>query len=209
MIKKLFFTAALLAPGLAYGADPSANLPIQIVPASAVPAPAQAAGFNNLIINDNFQDPSFANTANWLDCAGAGSPKWWRAWVGFGSIDGPCSAITQATDPNGGQLALRLHWQDSYFSGNNGHGHNLPIQTTDNNGNGRRTPLGFYIEVRARSTSPQTVAPGMGTWSYTEMAALTEIDGLRREVWADSQAFTVAKTMFSLPCVRAPAFSDC
>jgi hypothetical protein len=116
MIKKLFFTAALLVPGLAYGADPSANLPIQIVPAAAVPAAAQAAGFTTLIINDNFQDPSFASASAWLDCAGASSPKWWRAWVGFGSIDGPCGAITQAVDPQNGQLALRLHWQDSYFS---------------------------------------------------------------------------------------------
>lgn len=33
MIKDLFFTAALLVPGLAYAGNPSADLSVQIVPA--------------------------------------------------------------------------------------------------------------------------------------------------------------------------------
>jgi hypothetical protein len=184
MIKKLFFTAALLVPGLAYGADPSANLPIQIVPASAVPAAAQAAGFTKLIISDNFQDPSFANTANWLDCAGASSPTWWRAWIGFSSYDGPCAAVTQAVDSaNGGQPALRLHWQDSYFSGSApGPAHVALIQTTDSAGNGRQTPPGFYMEVVARTD--RAVVSGLAqawiqAWSLTAATGVGyEIDGM-------------------------------
>jgi hypothetical protein len=35
MIKRLFLAAALVAPGLAYAGNPSANLPVQIVPAGA------------------------------------------------------------------------------------------------------------------------------------------------------------------------------
>ncbi len=176
MIKKLFFTAALLVPGLAYGADPSANLPIQIVPAAAVPAAAQAAGFNTLIINDNFQDPSFANPATWYDCAGASSPLYWRAWVGFGTnFDAPCNAVSQATDPLIGQPALRAHWQDSYYN-------SVPVttlQTTDSSGNGRQTPPGFYLEVVARTDLATGGSPKawMDLWSYTTNGSSYEIDG--------------------------------
>src|SRR6266478_9018702 len=96
MIKKLFFTAALLVPGLANGADPSATLPVQIVPSGsprAIPAGAQAAGFTTLALDADFSLPFYATQSNWLDCAGATSPQWYRAWIGFGSgIAGPCSA---------------------------------------------------------------------------------------------------------------------
>jgi hypothetical protein len=180
MIKKLFFTAALLVPGLAYGADPTANLPIQIVPAAAVPAAAQAAGFNNLIINDNFQSAAFANTATWLDCNDGStppsSPLYYRAWIGFGmGLSGPCSAITQTTDPIDGQLSVRLHWQDSYI----GAASALTIQTTDNSGNGRQTPPGFYLEVVARTDNATggSPKPWMGLWSYTTNGGSYELDG--------------------------------
>jgi hypothetical protein len=182
MIKKLFFTAALLVPALAYGADPSANLPIQIVPASAVPAPAQAAGFTTLIINDNFQSAGFASTSTWLDCNDGttppANPLYWRAWVGFGTnINGPCSAITQATDPVGGQPALRIHWQDSYL-GPDGSGKQTVVETVDSAGNGRQTPQGFYAEVVARTDIATGGPPNswMDLWSGT-VNSHYEIDG--------------------------------
>ena len=205
MIKKLFFTAALLVPGLAYGADPSANLPIQIVPAAAVPAAAQAAGFNTLIINDNFQDPSFANPATWYDCAGASSPLYWRAWVGFGTnIDGPCSAITQATDPLTGQSALRIHWQDSYFSGlGSGHAFGTMIQTAADNGVGRLVPPGFYIEVVAR-TDLLNVSGSMDLWSLTPTAGDYEIDGLEEFGSAGSMQSNIHN-----PWASGGAFNNC
>jgi hypothetical protein len=34
MIKQLFFTAALLVPGLTYGGNPSADLSVQVVPSA-------------------------------------------------------------------------------------------------------------------------------------------------------------------------------
>src|ERR1700730_16567866 len=71
MIKKLFFMAALLAPGLAYGGNPSADLTGQIVPAGSgppVPAPAAAAGFTTLAGNFDFSQPLYATQSNWLDC---------------------------------------------------------------------------------------------------------------------------------------------
>ncbi len=86
MIKKLFFAAALLAPGLVYAADPSANLSVEIVPAGsdpAVPAQAAAAGFTTLAANFDFVNNTMcvydgrspacvaaSPTTNWLDCTG-------------------------------------------------------------------------------------------------------------------------------------------
>jgi hypothetical protein len=208
MIKKLFFTAALLVPGLAYGANPSANLPIQIVPASAVPAPAQAAGFTKLIISDNFQDPSFANTANWLDCAGATSPLWYRAWVGFGTnVDGPCSAITQATDTNGGgQLALLLHWEDSFYTGDNGHAHATLIQSTDSAGNGKPTSRGFYLEVVGRTdTLGGSPKPWAAIWSYTIASGGYEIDGFEECPGGNCLSSNIHNANGSNYCVLLPS----
>jgi hypothetical protein len=45
MIDKLFFVAALVLPALAYGANPSANLPIQIVPPLSVLSPLEGERF--------------------------------------------------------------------------------------------------------------------------------------------------------------------
>lgn len=148
----------------------------------SVPQPAQVAGFTTLIRNDNFQSPSFANPATWLDCAGASAPLYWLAWVGFGSVDGPCGAITQATDPLGGQTALKIHWQDSYYSNIDGPGHTIPIQTTDSSGNGAPTSRGFYIEVVARTDyigSSAFDSAWMGLWSLTANGSggPFEIDG--------------------------------
>jgi hypothetical protein len=71
MIKRLFFMAALLMPSLAHGANPTADLSVQIVPADAtpaVPAAAQAAGFTTLAKNWDFSQPLYARESNWLDC---------------------------------------------------------------------------------------------------------------------------------------------
>src|SRR6266700_7287736 len=126
------------------GGTVCAVVSILVQPANVVPPPAAVAGFNQLIINDDFQSSIFANPATWLDCNDGStppaSPLYWRAWRGFGmSINGPCSAITQATDPAGGQLALKLHWQDSYV-GADGTGKQTPIQTVSDGGVGRLTP---------------------------------------------------------------------
>ncbi len=155
------------------------------IQSTGVPAAAAVAGFNTQIINDDFQSAAFANPSTWLDCNDGSSPPatplYWRAWVGFGTnVDGPCSAITQATDPIGGQLALKLHWQDSYYTGNNGHAHATIIQTSDASRTvqPRVTSRGFYLEVVARTDviggSP---LPWAALWSYTIADCGYEIDG--------------------------------
>src|SRR6516162_9190616 len=94
MIKKLIFTAVLLAPGLAYGGNPSANLTVQIDPApnppnsitcdigpnysGSIPAAATQAGFTHCAANydftytGSFTNGSFtyqwSNLSSWLRC---------------------------------------------------------------------------------------------------------------------------------------------
>src|SRR6266704_1178706 len=41
---------------------------VLVQPANVIPPPAAVAGFNQLIINDDFQSATFANPATWLDC---------------------------------------------------------------------------------------------------------------------------------------------
>jgi len=190
-IIKLQVSSAITAS--AFGPDLASFQGAQV---GAVPAVAAVAGFNQLIINDDFQSATFANPATWLDCNDGGtppaSPLYYRAWVGFGqNIDAPCSAITQAADPLNGQLALHLHWQDSYFTGNNGHAHGIPVQTTDSAGNGRRTPMGFYIEFVARSATQTGSFPGIDVWSYTHTNTDSyEIDGAE-EAGASNMSFAI------------------
>jgi hypothetical protein len=65
MINKLFFTAALLARGLAHAGNPSADLSVQIVPDGsplAVPAPAAAAGSTTQALNADFTSAAWSNT---------------------------------------------------------------------------------------------------------------------------------------------------
>jgi hypothetical protein len=86
LVKKLLLMAALLAPGLAYGQNPSADLSVQVVPGSAPPAPPAppangiacdygpnttfptgtvgtdltTAGFTHCVLNADFTDNSGA-----------------------------------------------------------------------------------------------------------------------------------------------------
>lgn len=164
------------------------NSPQQISPSlvgsagGAVPQPAQVAGFTTQVINDNFQ--TLGPPSGWYDCAmSGGTPLYWRAWVGFGTnIDAPCNAVTVEADPGGGgQTALKMHWQDSYYPGDTGSAHTTVIQTADNSGNGRSTPPGFYLEVVARTDLATGGPPKawMALWSLTKLTGNNsyEIDG--------------------------------
>src|ERR1700755_432534 len=104
MIKRLFLLAALLAPQLAYGANPSANLSVQIVPSvstPAVPAAAAAAGFTTLAANYDFTIPggTYSNPATYIDCKGAAVPQFYFTAPGIpGTV--PCSGFSITTDPS-------------------------------------------------------------------------------------------------------------
>lgn len=124
MIRKLVFTAALLAPGVAYAANPSAAFSDQVVPAGSdpiacaigpaytgsIPAPAVAAGWTTCVANYDFTTSSnftfggnaynFSNMSSWLSCAGGSgpsSPLWGDDNWGGGNT--PCSYMTIGADP--------------------------------------------------------------------------------------------------------------
>jgi hypothetical protein len=188
MIKKLLLTAALLAPGLAHG-DVSAPYPggqsQPVVPASAVPAPAQAAGFTTPVIQSDFTQSKYANQSNWLNCNPTGpfsipNPEWHNAWVGFGTqIVAPCSAYTQQTDPVLGGPALQMHWDNSYCQGHcvggNGWAATLTLESVNSDSNGTQIPPYAYYEVVFRWDTPLTnTNRGIDIWSNT--FTLTEFD---------------------------------
>jgi hypothetical protein len=136
MIKGLFFGglflgAALLAPSLAYAANPSANLTVTVVhpPATiacdhgdpyvlqtgpgytnGIPSGAYAAGQTHCAFHADFSKPFYTNRANWLDCAGAASPLLWNASIN-GSAYPPCDRISMTTD--GGTQVVQLELQPS------------------------------------------------------------------------------------------------
>ena len=128
MMKKLLFATALLAPGLAYGGNPSADLSVQVVPAGTAgtcgtitgqaATDAAAAGFGTCALYNDFTTaiPNTVGTglpSNWLNCSNtyvAGS-----VW-NMPTYNPPCNAITQVTDSGGGgNLALDLHYNRAWM----------------------------------------------------------------------------------------------
>jgi hypothetical protein len=122
MIKQLFFTAALLVPGLAYGGNPSADLSGQIVPAEQDPTPppqAAAAGFTTLAANFDWANGQLcvgtncvaaSPASNWLDCTGNDATRFWHG--GYWTLL-PCNAGL-AVDPATGQNSLFVKYLGSY-----------------------------------------------------------------------------------------------
>jgi hypothetical protein len=125
MIKKLFFLAALLAPGLAYAANPSADLSVQVVPAgktttstqcpSTAPAEAQKAGFTTMVLCEDFTQalPNTAGTGtttNWMGCASGPGQIWY-----FAGAQPGCGNFKQEIDPTTGQLTMHIQFLRSQW----------------------------------------------------------------------------------------------
>ena len=166
MIKKLVFTAALLAPGLAYAATP-------------VPSPASAAGFTKLAFESDFTQPFYANKANWLDCGGATSPQWFQGYIGVEyTAHAPCSNIGQGQDPAfpTGPAVLNLHWDDTQYQGAPGVIGTM-IEPTDTAGHNGPFWTFYYLEIVARFT-PLSLANFYSLWSVAQNGFSIEFDGL-------------------------------
>jgi hypothetical protein len=187
MFKKVLLAGALLAPVLAYGASPSTDLSVQIVPAisptspspptssngiacavgpnytGSVPAGASAAGFTTCAANFDFTQSFFATMSNWLDCAGASSPMWW-----LNSSGQDCSDFIMTTDQ--GVQVLDFHLPQGQTLGSDGF---LALNTaTSNYSTASLTiPQGKYYEVTFRVLSATaTGGPGgniiADAWSW-------------------------------------------
>lgn len=163
MFKNVLLAGALLVPVLAYGASPSTDLSVQIVPAASpkppsngiacgvgpnytgsIPAAAQAAGFTTCAANYDFTNSAYANTSTWLDCAGASSPQWY-------SIGGtPCSNSFVITSDSGSQV-LDMHFDPSWWPAAT----STSAQTaTANNGTASfQFPQSMYVEIKQRVPS--------------------------------------------------------
>jgi hypothetical protein len=137
MIKQLFFTGALLVPGLAYAGTPSATLPGQIVPASnghipcdqgpslaSIPAPAQEASFTHCALNADFSTSTtdanginWSNPNTWLNgCGATNSRRFYLLWgdknMNVGS-DAACNRAEITTDQ--GSQVLHFQFQPSDY----------------------------------------------------------------------------------------------
>lgn len=190
MIKKLLLTAALLAPGLAYG-QVSASLDPPVTPGGqdpAVPAPAANAGLTTLAANFDFVNNQMcvydgrspacvaaSPLSNWLDCVGTDATKiWHRGWPGSTTtVACDSNAISLQTDQ--GKTVLVLHYNPSYGNlGLTGNNDSVSIQTiTNGTGNGTPTfvfPQGFYYEATYRigdaNSNPAGSSYQNSVWSW-------------------------------------------
>jgi hypothetical protein len=183
MIKQLFFTAALLAPSLAYAGNPSADLTIQIVPPPppnpGVPAPAAAAGFTTPVIRADFTVPGnfWSNTANYITNCGAaasvpGQPATWH-FTTFGVSNNqlaPCSRTSIVTDPVYGGQVLNEQMQPNDLSGDS---MSLGFPVANKSGGGHTwLPNNYYIRIVARCDAgcvyyTGTVQGHMAFWART------------------------------------------
>lgn len=152
MIKKLFLTAVLLAPALAYGGNPSVDLSIQIVPAAApsVPAAAQAAGFTTLAANYDFTQTL---PSNWLGCVPDDGQT--HQWYQQGQGNPPPCDVAQVYDAVAGSNVLDIPFKASYGST---YFQNIQTSSTDYT---RATtfPNAYWEIVYRTQTSPSVPAP--------------------------------------------------
>jgi hypothetical protein len=155
MIKRVFFTAALLVPGLACAGNPSADLTVQISPTGSVatpPAGAQAAGFTTLAADFDFSNTTMcigsscvpaSPLSNWLDCAGAtGSAIQWHNQAN-------CRSLVLTTDSGINVLDLNFHIADFPT-------YNAAAMQTANASNSTaffEFPTGTYVEIKGRAPS--------------------------------------------------------
>jgi hypothetical protein len=169
MIKKLIFTAALLAPGLAYGGNPSANLTVQIDPVSnssacdvgpnyigSIPAAAAQAGFTHCAANYDFTQTSsftdsngnhqWSNLSSWRSCSGSASSPFIMGFNG----DVPCDTNHQNITTDSGTQVLAL----SYFLTDEQAGHfgNSGV-TFGPNGSSTPYAVAYYIEMVVKTTT--------------------------------------------------------
>jgi len=141
MKKTLLIAAMLLAPSLAYGANPTAGSP--------APAGALAAGFTTLAANYDFSQALYATQSNWLDCNGTNDSLPWHSGVpGLGPNSQVACNILQGTDPSTGDTVMHLQYLATYGSGiGSGQIRWMGMQTKNqNDGYVNLSFNNFYIE---------------------------------------------------------------
>jgi hypothetical protein len=200
MIKGLFFTVALLAPGLAYGGNPSGDLSVEVVPASpngiacdigpaytgAVPAAAQAAGFTRCAANYDFSNSFYAARSNWLDCAGAANPQWWNLSYSGGAV-APCSRFNIIADPAFGTNALQSIYLPSDWPNELA----TELDTTNSSSPRPGTNPGFFFATQFYAEVAEYVTANAQNNAYTRTTCGTSPAQLGSGLWTWAAPNTV------------------
>jgi hypothetical protein len=175
MKKKLFFAAMLVAPSLAYSANPSADLSVKVVPPSSngiacdigpnytgsIPAAAQAVGFTHCAANYDFSNSFYATRSNWLDCAGATNPQWWNlSYAGTAVV--PCSRYDIIADPAFGTNVLQSIFQPSDWPAST----STEIDTTNSPSPTPGTSPGFFFATQFYVDVAEYVTPNTQSNAY-------------------------------------------
>jgi hypothetical protein len=190
MIRRLFFTAALLMPGLAYGQNPSANLSVQVVPPNnnsiacdigpsyigSMPAQATQAGFTHCAANYDFtQTQSFtdsvgthqwSNLSSWFTCGR--TPPFLFTRADFSDV--PCDTAHVNVISDGGTQVLALSY---YLTDKNNNGYSNSLDTASVNGTtvvGTSFPSEIYIEQVIRVNSNNTCSSSCLAYSLATFA---------------------------------------
>jgi hypothetical protein len=173
MIKKLLLTAALLAPGLAYGEE------------EVVPRPALAAGFTTPVVQADFTVPGnfWSDTSKYItNCNAAASianqPLTWHfTFIPFGEASNPlpCSRTVITPDPTFGNQALHVVYTPADYSNDNAGTFAFPTP-----GSGQDTawlPNEFYVKqvVRSTSSSIQQNNPGPTRMAWALWSSSTNV----------------------------------
>jgi hypothetical protein len=191
MIKTLFLIAALLVPGLAYAANPSAPFSVQVVDppngtpcdigppyTGAIPAAAAQAGFTHCAANYDFTQTQqwtdsagthqWSNLSSWLNCTTNGGTPY--LLFNFGDV--PCDTNHQNITTDSGAQVFAL----SYSQADHGAGHWINrLQTTSNNsGAVFKMAEEYYIEFVMR---PSTNTPCSTNCQYTALSTYTAVAG--------------------------------
>jgi hypothetical protein len=166
MIGKCIAFAVPLLPCFAFGADPSVNLSVQIIPVASGPTPpiaAQTVGFTTIALNADFTQPL---PTNWLGGCPNGPDGsatntnddtghiWYNA-IWWDKAE-PCTS-KQLADPKYGGTTLDIPWPVHYDpSTSNGHGMqtaswNWPLPASGSPSVGFSAPNSAYYEITARN----------------------------------------------------------
>jgi hypothetical protein len=149
MIKRSCLLAlALLVPCLAYGADPSGSVSVEVVPAGSSPSPppqAAAAGFTVLARNSDF-----SRAAPDIGCDDTGHHDWYAHTAT--ALYSDCSNITwPVTDPVSGETVAQFNCTNCGKPDTSLLGARHGLSSVNNNGTqGDSFPLDGYYECRIR-----------------------------------------------------------
>jgi hypothetical protein len=175
MIRIALFMAVLAAPILAHGASPTANLSVNVIPATSgatgncpttPPAEAQRAGYTTLAYCLDGGTSMTASLSNWIDCnyGDAPNPPLWLTQGTASFCD--TNHWSQGTDPATGKTTLHFHWYGSDLNTWAMAQVNQLANTTEDG----IYPAQRLFEIRWRSTgpnfTPQGQQPGWDFFSY-------------------------------------------